>query len=263
MIIGQSRASGISAEAAAFLARTSGLDATHTNAYITLINGLVADGTWALLDALWVPATQDSTTALLNLLSASFALTLVNSPTFTANQGFAGNGTSSYMNTNFVPSTNGVQYTLNSASYGVYDRTSRLVDSGEQMSVISDSLANISKMSVWIDTDNRDMRINESIATSTTASATGGASAGFYAAVRTGATAAAIFKNGSSIATGTGAATAKPTVSFFIDARNNEGVAGNFSSDQIAIAFVGSGSINQSSFYTRLQAYMTTLGTQV
>jgi hypothetical protein len=42
--------------------------------------------------------------------------TAVNSPTFTINSGFSGNGTSAYINTNFNPSTSGVNYTLNDAS---------------------------------------------------------------------------------------------------------------------------------------------------
>jgi hypothetical protein len=43
-------------------------------------------------------------------------MTAVNSPTWTANQGFTGNGTSSYIDTNFNPATQGVNYTLNDAS---------------------------------------------------------------------------------------------------------------------------------------------------
>lgn len=46
--------------------------------------------------------------------------TLFDSPSFTTNQGFAGNGSSMYINTNFKPQTNGVKYQQNSASYGYY-----------------------------------------------------------------------------------------------------------------------------------------------
>jgi hypothetical protein len=47
----------------AFLARTSGLSGTETLAYKALINGLVADGVWSLLDALWIFATNTTLTA--------------------------------------------------------------------------------------------------------------------------------------------------------------------------------------------------------
>jgi hypothetical protein len=65
-------ASGCS-EATVFLARTSGLDATHTTAYTDLICGMVTDGIWAKADALYIEATQDSTTSRLNIKSTSFS----------------------------------------------------------------------------------------------------------------------------------------------------------------------------------------------
>ena len=51
------------AQTTAFLARTSGLSGPETSAYTRMINGMVADGTWALLDALYVFATNNTTTA--------------------------------------------------------------------------------------------------------------------------------------------------------------------------------------------------------
>ena len=85
----------VSNPAADFLARTTGLDATHTNAYTALINGLVTDGIWDKLDVFHIYATQDSTTAKLNLVSSSFTATANGSPTFTADRGFTGvNGSS-------------------------------------------------------------------------------------------------------------------------------------------------------------------------
>ncbi|MGX1322682.1 hypothetical protein AB7M17_006135 [Bradyrhizobium sp. USDA 377] len=94
-------------EASAFLARTSGLDATHTNAYTDLINGLVTDVIWSKLDALYIYATADSTTAMLNLVQNAYNLTQHGSPTFTTDRGFTGTDSSStiYMDTGFNPST--------------------------------------------------------------------------------------------------------------------------------------------------------------
>jgi hypothetical protein len=82
-----------SAEAIAFLARTSGLDATHTNAYYDLIDGLVTDGVWSKFDVLYITATQNTTTAQLNLVSSSYALSLNGSPVFTADRGYQGGAT--------------------------------------------------------------------------------------------------------------------------------------------------------------------------
>jgi hypothetical protein len=57
-------------------------------------------------------------------------MTAVNSPSFTSNQGFTGNGSTSYIDTNYNPFTNGVNHTLNDASryYLHYAGTSNIVD---------------------------------------------------------------------------------------------------------------------------------------
>jgi len=46
--------------------------------------------------------------------------TAVNSPTFTTNVGFSGDGTSAYVDTNFNPSISGINYTLDDASRIMY-----------------------------------------------------------------------------------------------------------------------------------------------
>jgi hypothetical protein len=86
----------------------------------TLQNQLVVDlksaGIWSKLDTFAVFATDgDIDFALIDWIRLS-QYTAVNSPTFTADEGFQGNGTSSYVDTNFNPSTSGVNYTLNDAS---------------------------------------------------------------------------------------------------------------------------------------------------
>ena len=84
----------------------------------TLLTSMKADGVWAKLDVFYVFA-QDggSAFATLNWKNPNAnQSTLVNAPTFVSNQGFTGNGTSSYIDTNYNPATQGVQYTQNNAS---------------------------------------------------------------------------------------------------------------------------------------------------
>jgi hypothetical protein len=86
----------------------------------TLQNQLVLDlkagGVWSKLDTFAVFATDGNIDfALIDWIRLT-QYTAVNSPTFTTNVGFQGNGTSSYVDTNFNPSTSGVNYTLNDAS---------------------------------------------------------------------------------------------------------------------------------------------------
>lgn len=87
-----------------------------------LVVDLKAGGVWNKLDVLYIFANDGgSDFATLNWKSpALYQATLVNSPSFTANQGFVGNGSSSFINANFNPSTNGVNYTLDNASISTY-----------------------------------------------------------------------------------------------------------------------------------------------
>jgi hypothetical protein len=81
----------------------------------TLLRELKSYGIWNKLDSFCVFANDGgSNFALIDWKRLSL-YTAVNSPTFTINSGFLGNGTSSYIDTNFNIST-GTNYTLNNAS---------------------------------------------------------------------------------------------------------------------------------------------------
>jgi hypothetical protein len=81
-----------------------------------LVVALKAAGVWSKLDTFANFATDgDSDFALIDWIRLS-DYTAVNSPTFTTDEGFTGNGTSAYINTNFNPTTQVVNYTLNNAS---------------------------------------------------------------------------------------------------------------------------------------------------
>jgi hypothetical protein len=91
-----------------------------------LQNQLVVDlknaGIWSKLDTFGVFATDgDSDFALIDWKRVA-DYTAINSPTFTTDEGFAGNGTSSFIDTNFNPNTavGSFNFKLNDASFGVY-----------------------------------------------------------------------------------------------------------------------------------------------
>lgn len=73
---------------------------------------------WDDLDVFWIMAQDGGQDyARLNHKDpTTFLMTLVNSPTFTSNVGFASNGTTSYEDTNWAPS-NGVGFTQDDASW--------------------------------------------------------------------------------------------------------------------------------------------------
>jgi stage V sporulation protein SpoVS len=85
-----------------------------------LVIDLKAGGIWDKLDTFVNFATDGSSSFALIDWKRLTQYTAVNSPTFTTNEGFTGNGTSSYIDTNFNPAISGVNYTLNDASRYIY-----------------------------------------------------------------------------------------------------------------------------------------------
>jgi hypothetical protein len=92
-------------------------------------------GVWNKLDTFANFATDGSSNfALIDWKRVSL-LTAVNSPTFTTNEGFTGNGTSSYINTNFNPSIGTNNYVLNNASRYIYTLNVVNIFDGVELSV--------------------------------------------------------------------------------------------------------------------------------
>jgi len=89
----------------------------------TLLSSLKTAGVWSKLDTFANFATDGSSEFALIDWKRLTQYTAVNSPTFTSNKGFMGNGTSSHINSNFNSATQGVNYTLNDASRYVYFET--------------------------------------------------------------------------------------------------------------------------------------------
>ena len=97
-----------------------------------LIVDLKAGGVWNKLDTFAVFANDGGSNFGLIDWKRLALYTAVNSPTFTTNEGFTGNGTSSYIDTNFNPATQAVNYGLNNASRYIYhfSGTGTLVSDG-------------------------------------------------------------------------------------------------------------------------------------
>jgi len=87
-----------------------------------LVKTLKTFGVWNKLDVFYMFATNgDSDFATLNWKApSSFQTTKVNSPTFTTDAGFSGNGSTAYLDTNFVISTDVQNYSQNNASTFTY-----------------------------------------------------------------------------------------------------------------------------------------------
>jgi hypothetical protein len=107
-----------------FLQRASGMPGQRKHLYDQLIRGLWQDGTWGLLDCLYILAAPDAATARLNLVSTNYSLIANGTTTFTPDQGFAGDGSTGYLDTQFNPSTaTSPNFTLSNCSFGAYGLT--------------------------------------------------------------------------------------------------------------------------------------------
>lgn len=243
-------------QSTAFLARTSGLDNTHQTAYDGLICGLVGDGVWAKFDALWITGAPDSTTATLNLVSSSFTLTPVSSPTFSANNGFTGSAAPAYLGTNFTPSTDGVTYQQDSAHFSFDDCTSRGTETSIQFGG-QDGGANHATLLESQLGGNAQLAIN--MPSGSGISAANANAQGLWVGTRTSSTAIALYKNATSFLTGSIGSTTPPPVALSILAFG----AGQFGTgDQVFEASVGGAvtGTDVTDLNSRLATFKTAVG---
>ena len=249
--------------AANFLARTSGLDPTHTNAYITLLNGLDTDGLTSKLDVLRILATQDSTTALLNLISNNFNAALHGTPTFTADRGFTGVDSSTfvYIQSNFNPTTaTSPNFVQDSAHIGVWSLTNAASGASGGCAMGLTSNTAFSMLFPKYNDGNVYFRINST----NIAGVTNSDGTGFYIANRSASNAIQGYRNGSSIFTSSAASLALVNGQFIELASNNvtSGVIDTGAGIQAA-AFTYGGSLSSTdvtNLYNRLRIYMTAVG---
>ena len=88
----------------------------------TLVTDLKTAGVWDKLDVFYVFATDgDSDYATLNWKApSSHQVTKVSSPSFLSNKGFQTNGSSSYLDTNYNPTTDAINYQMENSGRIIY-----------------------------------------------------------------------------------------------------------------------------------------------
>ena len=243
-----------SAEALAYLARTVGGNEGGNGANIaTLIDGLVSDGVWAKLDALYVLAQQNETDAQLNLIGTSYSLTinaiLERDISFTQYVGFSGFDNGLFINTHFNPTTaTSPLYVQNSASLGVW------------------SYANANTAGVDIGVDAAAANILVSYSNTFYARLNGSAGGiptpgtkGFYAGDRSSSANVVQYWNGASQGAQSSASAAVLNNFFII----GNATGGAFpTTNTLSAAFIGAslGAAGQLALYNRLRTYMTAVG---
>ena len=251
---------GFSAEyQAVYDAYTIKPDAATAAIWNTYVESGVADGWWAKEDVEYVYAahTNDNGEALINLKNpGTFDATAFNAPTFTANEGFLGNGIDEYIDCNWNPFVNGVNYVQDSASIGCYIRTN--VGAGQaDMGILEET-----------PTPDRSAQIltryvGAGVSLSTVNAATFGSvastdSRGMWVANREDATDNDLYRNKIKIIDGSTASGIVPNFNLYVMARNAEGAAALFSSKQFSMAFAGGG-MTQTDVNNKTDAFETAM----
>lgn len=252
------------AATALFARMTVQPDNTRKGLINTLITSLKSNGIWANLDALYVMAAHDAQAARLNWVQDLYNLTAVNSPTFTVDRGYAGDGSSSYLNTGLNPGAGGLKFVTNSGHLSVYDRATRAGNGTFQAGVISGAGGSaVTAIQTRSASDLNIDGVNDAFSEAGVANASNPA---FYAADRIASTSFRHYRNGVYTGPATITATAPDgSNSVCLLAIGNAGGPIGFSADQEAAATIGSGlgTTMQPQLYTAMQAYMTGVGANV
>lgn len=259
-------AGGACSEYTTWIARTSGTSGTEQTAYQNMIcNYLVPNGVWCgtVVDAIYILATNNTTTANLNLCSSSFTLTPVNSPTFTADQGYTGNGSNMMLTTGLTCNGSGVLCDNQaSASFMVYDLTNRTTNNN--IIAVGDTNG------LGIFDYCAPMAVNANYGTfgsSASAISVAETSAKMLLACTLNTTTVSLYKNGNTtaIASGSVVLAANSDSSVGILAVNNGGSAFLPTTDQISAVVIGRGlsATEMGHIADGINCYMITIGINI
>lgn len=223
------------------------------NALNTLVDGLNSDGNWSEFDLFHVIGGLETDEQRLKPLKSTSGLdfTNVNAATLNAN-GVAGNGTTSYLDLNWNPSTHGVKFTQNSGLLSIYSRTDSngLFGSIGNYSGSSGSFL-LPRISGVFQT-----RVNGGLLNATVDN-----SLGSYTAIRSNSTTLTNYQNGLSISISAAQPSNAILNSNFHLCRLNG--LGYFSARNEALIAVGSSLISASQLHSRVNTFFTTRGINV
>lgn len=222
---------------------------------------LIADRTFWLIDDIILLANENAGQALTSLKQRRLA-TLVAAPTFTIDRGYVLNGTTQYINTNFIPSVHGGNGPGTNQRIGVYERTN-VTGSGVSAGT-SDAAARV----LFINNRNATVATIRANALGVDITLSSADSRGLKVGSRSaGGTVVKLFDRGVKATDGTAITpgSAAPTRSIYIGALNNAGTAANFRASSPALVVIGGvlSDAQELSFYNTVQAFMTAIGAQV
>lgn len=232
---------------------------THpSSSQITKFNRLFNSGVLDLMDIAYMLSNDSQEeTGWVNLITpASFECTEIGTVNWASNDGETGDGSTGALNTNWNASSNGVNFTQNNNSFGIWVRD-------------ADIQASKSAMGAWrLETTGQGCYINPrntsdvfraqnnnnagaSIAGATTA-------VGLTSCVRVSSTHYQIYKNGVAVGSPVAATSAAIVdLVWYICAHRQTTNPGGYYGNTIAFAYAGSGNIDQEDLYNELAFFLT------
>jgi hypothetical protein len=235
--------------------KPSSLLMRHLN---TVISGLRKSGDINNLDFIQLGGMETSEQTLRPIFtSSSTKLWVVNGSVTVDNYGLTGDGSTGFVDTFWVPSTDGVKYALTDASLGVYVGNNSNTNSYEAGANNGSNDTIIGARSSGVATFGNN--VGASAATVATAN-----SMGLFVASRISSTVQNGYKNGNLIVndTANNSAASKTLRKLYVCAYNSNTVASFFSNKRIQCVFAGNSSVKPS-IYNIIQNYMSLRGIAV
>lgn len=189
-----------------------------------LLEGLLEDGvigSSGILDVLCVMAAHAEGAAFVNLIKPGpYDLIKQGSPTYTLDDGIAGNGSSAYFTTRFIPGLL-TKYQQDDACLGVWSDTADASSGASNYDIgVTSPNAPRAELRCRTSGDQLGWVINDATVRSLSSVTDG---SGFHNVLRTGASASSVRKGNSQVATSAQASTGVPTVPFHVLGANGSG----------------------------------------
>lgn len=213
------------------------------------------------LDFAYILAAETEQAALLNMVKREHDATNVNAVAFEASRGLTGNGTTSYLNTNYNPGTQGINYLLNDVCVGIYSRTDIAVSRSDMGCATNTSNATRLQLRL-LGSETFRGGVNGAIGALEVAVAS---SLSLFTMTRIEEDHSQAYQAGVSIGEEFTNATSVPSFNLFICGHNNAGALQSPTTRQYAFAFAGRGmnATEQANFYLAVQDFMTAIGADV
>lgn len=223
------------------------------------IKSLISFGIWSKLDFLHILSAHAEDSSLLNWVNpGTFKATNIGSTPFEIDRGYTGNGINQYLNSNYIPSVNGINWSLNSASVGVYLRLN-INESSTSIgaSDYTPSLNFVIIQPCWANRLYLSMMCGDYYPLVVNTD-----SRGLFISTRVASNHQLAYKAKIAVIDSSLVSTRNMDKTFFILARNNNGSPARHSTNQISLDFAASGfsQTDVNNFYDTVKILLTGIG---